>query len=437
MQGEMPESTRTRVQLNLRLLPLLVVLLSVVELLWSQRVWMMLLVGMGGIWLIDFVWARALARGLHVQRALRYGWTQVGDELEEQFTLQNFSRLPALWVEILDHSTLPDYQASVATGVEGASENVWRLRHICARRGVFTIGPTTVRSVTPFAVYTIEKEYSAHDALMVLPSVVPLPDIQVAPGGRAYEGRRRASTFERTVSASGVREYLPGDPFKALYWRAIAHCDALMVRTFDSTPAGDWWIWLDLDRAAQAGTGENSTIEHGVILAASLAERGLRAGHAVGLVANARELTWLAPQSGEGQRLQILRTLALVEPGPRSLAELLGSTRQSVSRGASLVVITPAVEGAWMEAVLGLAAQGTLPTVLLLDRATYGGMGHARAATALLEEWGVPHYLIPRDLLDRPESRPGREGHWEWHVGATGRAIAREAPRDRGWRTLA
>lgn len=434
---KMPEPTLIRTRRNLYLMPILIMLLIVVELLWSERVWVMIVVALGGVWLFEFLWARALARGLRFKRELRYGWAQVGDQLEERFTLSNASHVPALWVQVQDHSNLVAYNASVATGVSIDATNVWHNKYVCARRGAFHLGPTSISTGTPFGLYTIEYQYAASDALIVMPPIVPLPEITVAPGGRAYEGRRRVSTFERTVSAVSVRAYVNGDPFKMIHWRTAAHANELMVRTFESTPAGDWWIWLDLDENAQAGDGENSTLEHAIILAASLAGRGLSSGRAVGLIVNARELVWLAPQAGEFQRLQILRTLATVEPGSKPLGAQIETLRPSVDRNASVIFITSALEGEWQSALLSFQSRSAVPTVILLDRASYGGTPGAGEIANLLTQWGIPHFVITRDLMDRPEARPGHQGNWEWRVSATGRAIARSAPSDAGWRTLA
>lgn len=424
-----------------RALPVLVALLAVLAVVWSAQVWTMLVVALGGAWLVDWLWARSLARGLSLQRELRYGWAQVGDELEERFTLTARGKLPALWVEIRDHSTLPGYRADLATGVGGESETAWRTREVCARRGVFALGPTEMRSGTPFGLYALEWKYSAQEHLVVMPAVVPLPGVEVAPGGRAREGRRRASTLEPTVSAASAREYAPGDPFRVVHWPLVAHRDALMVRTFESTPAGDWWILLDLDERAQAGEGGDSTIEHAVILAASLIEQGLAEGRAVGLAANARELAWHTPEAGPGQRLKLLRALALVEPAPGTLAELLRRTgaalKGNASAGASVIVVTAAVEGAWIESLLPLKWAGSEPTVLLFDRADYGGEGTGAGARALLGEWDIKHYAVTREWFNRREEDEARQGHWEWRVNATGRAVPQSAPRESAWRTLA
>jgi uncharacterized protein (DUF58 family) len=440
---------KPRPQLNSRLLPGLVGLLLLLQLVDPYKGWMILLVGLGGGWLFSFLWARSLADGLRLTREMRFGWAQVGDRLEERFTLRNEGWAPGLWVELVDHSSLPDYHASRVTSVGTQTANQWRLKSVCTRRGLFTLGPTSLRTGDPLGVYTVRLHYDDSTALMVTPPVLPLPAIEIAPGERAGEGHRlRQDPHERTVSSSNVRDYQPGDDMRWVHWRLSAHRDDFFVRIFDSAPSSDWWVFLDLDQRAQAGQGWDSTEEHGVMLAASLTDRGLRPakrpggmGRAVGLVVHGQELVWLPPQAGDGQRLKILRALALVTPGPCSLAELLERARPALGKRPSLIVITPAVEGGWFESLLPLLRRGVAPTVLLLDPVSFGDDSAARAPAlsrtlALLSDWGVAHYTVTRDLLDRPEARPGRRGRWEWRILGTGRAIAVQRPRDMGWRGL-
>jgi len=428
--------SKPRPKLNRWLLPILVAVLLVLEVGSDYRGWRVLLVGLGGVWLISYLWARALARNLRLSREMRFGWAQVGDRMVERFTLENDSWASALWVDVIDHSTLPGYQASRGAGVDKKGFVRWRREAICTRRGLFTLGPTSLRAADPFGLYTVALDYPATFPLLVLPPVVSLPAIEVAPGGRAGEGRPRPNAPERTVNAASVREYLPGDSPRWIHWPTSARRDSLFVRLFDGAPTGDWWILLDLDRRVQAGTGEASTVEHGVILAASLADRGVRSGRAVGLAVHGEQLTWLVPRQGESQRWEILRALALTSVGSCPLAELLARTGPALGRHASLVIITPAVGSAWIEPLARLVWRGVTPTVLLLDPASFGGTGDVRGAAGLLSSLGVAHYVITRDLLDRPEAHPGRQGQWEWRVLSTGHALPVQQPRDLPWRAL-
>ncbi len=431
----MTASPRPRRQavLWLALLPLLITL----QIALPSKVWVVLLVGMGGAWLAAYAWARMLATGLRLEREIRYGWANVGDRLEERFTLVNTSLAPALWVEISDFSTLPGYSAGQVTAISGDSRNSWKTGHLCTLRGLFTLGPTRLQTGDPLGFFRVTFDLPGSATLMVTPPVIPLPAIDVTPGGRAGEGRRpRRDPFERTVSTSGVSPYHPGDPLRWVHWPTSARRQSLYIRNFENTPTSDWWIFLDLLTGAQAGEDYSSTLEHGVILAASLADRGLRQGHAVGLSAAGQELIWLPPVHAAAQRMQILRQLALARSGEVSLAHLLESARPALQRGASLILITADIEGLWLEPLSMLQKGQIAPTVLLFDPASYGSPHPSSKIKSALASLGVDPYIISKEMLDRPEARPGRQGEWEWRVTGFGRAIPLHKPADLSWKKL-
>ncbi|MGD2216646.1 MAG: DUF58 domain-containing protein [Gemmatimonadales bacterium] len=446
----LPESEK-RLRLNARLLPALAGLALILQLVAPYRGWMILLVGLGGALLTSYLWARSLSEGLRLTREMRFGWAQVGDRVEERFTLLNDNPLPALWVEVVDHSTMPGYHNHRVAILGGQDSTRWRTKGICTQRGLFTLGPTSLSTGDPLGIFTAELDYPGSIPFMVMPPVVSLPSIDVASGGRAGEGRPRLNAPERTASAATVREYLPGDSPRWIHWRTSARRESLYVRLFEGVPAGDWWILLDMNQRVQVGQGLDATEEHGVILAASLADRGLRSGKAVGLVTHGEELVWLSPRGGEGRRWEILRALALIGPGECPLSEGLTQIGPAFGRYASLVIITPDLRSQWVEALVPLIRQDIIPTVLLLDRASFGEAGQTsegtaraeedaratvRQATTLLSGLGIAHHVISRDFLDRSAMQPGKRGHWEWRVLGTGHAVPVRRPQEAEWRGL-
>ena len=70
---------------NTKLLPILLAVLFFMQLVDPSRVWTLLLAGLGSAWLAGYLWARALAEGLSLQREMRFGWAQVGDRVEVYF----------------------------------------------------------------------------------------------------------------------------------------------------------------------------------------------------------------------------------------------------------------------------------------------------------------------------------------------------------------
>jgi len=427
---------KATLRLNTRILPLLVLILLVMQLIDPSRVWTILLVGLGGLWLVSYIWARGLAGGLSLLREMRYGWVQVGDALEERFTLRNKSWLPATWVEIEDHSSLPGYDASLATGVDGSGTNQWRKKGTCSRRGLYQLGDTSLRTSDPFGIYAVTLNDPAKATLMVMPPVLLLPELEIIPGGYSGEGRPLPDAPERTVDASSVREYAPGDSLRLMHWKTTARHDKPFVRLFDGTPASDWWILLDLQASSQVGSGGDSTDENGIILAASLADRGLRAYRGVGLVVNGRTLDWLPPRTGSGQRWEILRRLALAAPGETSLGEVLEHIRPNLGRNASLLIVTPTKRTDWFIALPHLMRSGIRPTVFLLDLNSFDSRYDNVGVAAELQRMHIPCHLLSRELFERPEAQPGTRGQWEWRVSAFGKAIPVRAPEDHHWRRL-
>ena len=402
-----------RPQRQVRYLPYLVALLLLLQLVVPRKAWMILLVGVGGAWLLAYRWALSLARGLELTRERRFGWAQVGDQLQERFILRNRGWAPAQWVAVVDHSTLPGYEVSTVRPVGERALIHWFTEGVCHRRGVFTLGPTSLEAGDPFGFYKVRREYPGTSSMLVLPPVLDLPAIEVAPALRAGDGERSAGpTLDRSVSAVSVREYAQGDSLHRVHWPTSARRDDLYVRTFDSMPSGDWWILLDLNERVQAGSGQDATLEHAIILAASLAAHGLEEGTAVGLSASGGDdgAIWVRPRLGGDQRWRILRELALATAGDRPFAHLLAGAR--LKARSSLVLITADVEGEWLEPLTGLMRRGAVPTVLLLDRAAFGGQGKANETVAALVEMGVTHYRITPELLDRPETEPGQIGKW-------------------------
>jgi uncharacterized protein (DUF58 family) len=276
---------------------------------------------------------------------------------------------------------------------------------------------------------------------MVMPPIIPLPAIEIASGGRTGEGRPRVNAPERTVSTAGVREYSPGDSLHLIHWKTSARHDDLYIRLLDGTPASDWWIFLDLDRDVQAGSGWDSTEEYGIILAASLADPRLRSGRPVGLAAAGEDPIWLSPRVGEGQRWRMLRALAQVQPGAQPLADFLRRSKADIGQRTSLIIITPNTQGDWVETLIPLMWRGVVPTVLLLEPQSFDpgleGANQIEGLVSTLAGLGIKRYVFTRELLDRPEARPGHQGRWEFRVSPQGRAIAVEEPADAAWKELA
>jgi uncharacterized protein (DUF58 family) len=415
----------------------LVGLLVVLQVMTPSRAWIALLVCLGGTLATGYCWARQMAGHVTLTREQHYNWVHVGDLLEERFSLRNDSPLPIVWVEVDDRSDLPDYSAASVRSA-GAHETVeWRIEGICHRRGLFTLGPWQAHITDPFGLFLITFDYPESRSILIYPQVVHLPSLPLARGATTGTGRTSRRTLDVTTNAAGVRQYGQGDSLGRIHWATTAHRDELMVKTFDLEPSGDLWIVLDLDAAVQAGDGEESTEEYGVILAASLADKTLRENRAVALAAYGRHAdeddsepspTLAMPQKGMAQQWRILQALAAVHAGGAwPLARVLAEMDRNLGRGMTLAVITPSCDPAWVAGLLPPMRRGIVPVILLLDPATFGGTGNVDALRGLLAQLGVPSHIIAKGMPFKPLVEHRRIGRPEYRVlSGTGRIIAVE-----------
>jgi uncharacterized protein (DUF58 family) len=338
---------------------------------------------------------------------------------------------------VIGQTNMPDYWANQVRAVERQSETRWTIRGMCTRRGLYILGPTMIGTNDPFGIFNVTLHDPASTTLMVTPPILPLPQIQVAPGGRAGEGPPRLNAPEPTVSASNVREYAPGDSLRWIHWPTSARRNELFVRVFEGAPTGDWWIILDLDESVQIGKGQNATDEHGIILAASLTDLGMRTGHSVGLITHGRDdLIWQRPAMSDQAQGAILRALALVEPGEVSLAQMLTYTRPQLGQNTSLIVITPAVDGTWLASLMGVRRTGAVPTVLLFDPLTFGGFKKAENLKNQLASQGIQHQIISRDLLDYRLTQPKQPADANWRPTPTAHPKTISNQEAYSWREL-
>lgn len=421
----------TERHLNVRFLPIWVGVFATLYGLTGYRGWLVFFLGTAGAWLLAALWVRSLERGLSIERRIHLAWATVGDSLHEQLKVVNNSWLPAIWVEITDTSATLASPLRLVSDVAPHASRTRRPSHLCRRRGLYTLGPTRLRTGDPFGIYTVTLHDRHASTILVTPPLLPLSQLKIVPGGWAGDQSRRRGSLEREISDAGIRNYIPGDSLKRIHWHASARHDTLIVRQLEAATSGDWWIFVDLDAAAQAGTGQDSTLELCIVLAASLATRGLKEHRRVGLALAGPQLVWLEPRADLAHRWRILRALSMAETGGRSLADLIALGRPAQT--ATLIAITPTSDPGWVAAA-GRRRRGGNVMALLVDPIPFGGTVHQDRVAAALAQTGIPYARMPRSLLEEAYPSLGGGGQTRGPAIQSGKRYLHQGSAT--WRTM-
>jgi uncharacterized protein (DUF58 family) len=342
-----------------------------------------------------YVWARFNVSGLEVEVTRLVDRAQVGQYAEELIVVRNPSWLPRIWLEVDDPSDLPGARPRRVISLGGRRRTSWRARTLLTRRGVYSVGPVRVTSSDPFGLFKMSQTYGTRSQIIVYPPFIDLPHFTVPPASLPGEGRFRKRTHYVTPNAAGVREYVWGDSFNRIHWPSTARTGRLMVKVFELDPASDIWIILDLQRAVQAGTGDESTEEYGVKIAASVARYFLNANRNVGYMAFGQRLDIIETERGGQQMTRILEALAMARAtGDVPVGNLISVEGKRFGRHTTVVVITPSADETWVTSLLMLTQRGVKVAVVLLEASTFGGRDTALMVVSQLAAADIWTYLV-------------------------------------------
>ncbi|MCA9985073.1 MAG: DUF58 domain-containing protein [Anaerolineales bacterium] len=381
--------------------------------------------------ILSFLWAWVNINWLYVSRVTRTRRTQVGRPLEERFSIRNTSRIPKLWLQVQDFSTVPGHYAShVINGLAPRGTYNWRVYTTCRLRGRFQLGPVRITTSDPFGLFEMERYLEATSNVVVYPATVPVTQFilpaGLLPGGDAL--RRR--THYVTTNASGVRDYSPGDSFNRIHWRSTARRNRLVVKEFELDPLADIWVVPDMSSLFQYGSftpGSDpfeqdtraekreryerirrsrkledetielpqSTEEYIVTIAASIAQYFLRIDRSVGMLAYGQSHEVVQPDRGERQLSRILETLAVMRAeGIVPLQDLLHAEQGLLPKGTTVISISATTDPLWANATRELGRRGSRVVAIQLEPESFGGEGSGASMLPLLQMNRVPTYLI-------------------------------------------
>jgi uncharacterized protein (DUF58 family) len=340
------------------------------------------------------IWAYISINWVRVGRRTLNRVAQVGQSIEEEFVIANLSRIPKLWLEVRDASTLPHHFSSRVLGsVMGGKWRGWRVKTICTSRGRFTLGPLKVTTGDPLGIYQRTRKLDHTTSILVYPATFELNSFAIQSniigGGDAM--RKRVPYV--TTNAAGVREYVMGDSMNRIHWPLSMRRGRLVVKEFELDPAAEFWILLDLHKEAHFCAPERDDIEvtndaqintintttatklpavteeYVISLAASIAKHFLNENKTLGMLAYTdthREL--IQPDRGDRQLNKILERLAIAQAkGNVPFDRIIRAEGLHLPRGSTIVLISASPDPTWGAIASQLSRNGLRVVAVVVD----------------------------------------------------------------------
>ena len=302
-----------------------------------------------GIAFISFLAINSWVTGhgeLEIVRTLSADNLYKGDDLYVELAITNNARRRTQLLEVFDN--VP-HEMKLRSGLNYMRINLGpgqtaRIRYVlrCPLRGHFSLGPISLRYRNTFNLYATEMFVDHRSDLIVFPQVRDVEEAMVrSRTPKMYTGAMTLRTPGPGSEFYSLREYVPGDPFKNINWKAFARTGDLMVNEKCRDAVTDVFILLDSRDVSRIGTVLKNPLEMGTVAAASLASYFIQRRDSVALAVYDDRLSYLPADGGDKQYFKILSSLAGVAPkGNMPLQAVTNALSSRFSRGSPVFIIS-------------------------------------------------------------------------------------------------
>jgi uncharacterized protein (DUF58 family) len=273
-------------------------------------------------------------------------------------------------------------------------------------RGRYPIGPGRLVARDPLGLASVEVALPAEGTVVVRPRVPELGALFTETGARGEGGRRAHLRRPSGLEPHGVREYVEGEPLRAVHWPTSARRGQLMVRELEDAPRDSVAIVLDVDADGLAGRPGSSSLDDAVRATAGLvrAHAG-RSRRALLVIASVKPGIHRVESLGRDWDAA-LDALAAVEPEEATPLRELASPRGPLGAIPELVVVSSRPDTV-ADALVARRAVGRFAGLVAVDAPTYAGRGPSAASRALLRLAGAGAAIAVVRAGDRLEEALG------------------------------
>lgn len=234
------------------------------------------------------------------------------------------------------------------------------------QRGVATLGPLHLESRDPFDLVAWRRVLPGTTTVTVRPRVVTLPPGLPLGGAGGEGGAGRPRPQPGGEDLAEVREYVQGDPLKAVHWPTTAHRGKLMVRSEERPQDPRCTVLLDLRQDRHRGLGPTASLETAVTAAASAVAHLAQRRQGVALVDRPHPgAVPVRPLDGW------LDHLAEVRAMPLDLRQVTAPLTTGAQVGRALIAVVTAPDATDLQTLVRTGRGASLRVGVLVDASSH------------------------------------------------------------------
>ncbi len=178
-----------------------------------------------------------------------------------------------------DKSTIEATHAITEYSLLPSESERMETRIRCNYRGEYYVGVDSIEVTDFLYLFRITYPLASRLKAVVLPRVVPLERLGIAPPQADVKNPLRFSNAAEEELDTEVRKYYPGDSRKQIHWKASARMRELITRRYQHIPKARILLFMDLERIEEEElkvvVAEDKIIESVLAIANFYAQRNV------------------------------------------------------------------------------------------------------------------------------------------------------------------
>lgn len=300
----------------------------------------------------------------------------LGEDVKVRLEIRNNGILPIPWLRVQD--SLPIELAApglfkrvLSMGSRGKQEFEYTLK--TRKRGYYPLGPVVASSGDLFGLGIENRLESGLSHLTVYPKIYILTKLQLPSRSPMGTLRHKQPIFEDPTRVLSKRDYIAGDSYRRIDWKATAVTGRLQVKQFEPSIALDTAIFLNLNPDEYDLRARFDATELAIIIAASIARWVIEQKQALGLntngldpLADMQRFRPIPIRRGQGHLMHILDVLARVESaGTLPFLTMLRQEIVQLPWGSTLVLVTGGADEALFDTLFHIRRSGFNAVLIL------------------------------------------------------------------------
>ena len=193
--------------------------------------------------------------------------------------------------------------------INGKEDKVLKYSLRPVKRGVYKFGMINVFVITKFGLISRRFKTGTPCDVKVYPSYIYLKqyELQAATQKLKEQGNKLIRKTGQHLEPDHIKEYVKGDDYRVINWKATARRSKLMTNVFQQERAQNVYCLIDKGRTMQSASNGMTLLDYSINSSLALSYIAMFKGDKVGLLTFEKQLdTFISAsrQSGQMQRIQ-------------------------------------------------------------------------------------------------------------------------------------